>query len=61
MQQWLREAVGIGVINSFELLVLQGTVENLDALKTVERDIVNQVCESKHPPTQGNLNILLGA
>ncbi|KAM7122024.1 LOW QUALITY PROTEIN: collagen alpha-4(VI) chain-like [Ciconia maguari] len=46
-------AVGIGIINSFELLLIAGdarrvfTVENFDVLKTIERSIVNQVCESE--------------
>ncbi|KAM9302499.1 collagen alpha-4(VI) chain-like [Morus bassanus] len=51
-------AVGIGIINSFELLLIAGdarrvfTVENFDTLKTIERSIVNQVCESKDLPNQ---------
>ncbi|KFV89229.1 Collagen alpha-4(VI) chain, partial [Fulmarus glacialis] len=51
-------AVGIGIINSSELLLIAGdarrvfTAQNFDALKTVERSIVNQVCESKDLPTQ---------
>ena len=52
-------AVGIEIINSFELFLISGdarrvfTVENLDALKTIERSIVSQVCESEHLPGQG--------
>ncbi|KAM6210861.1 LOW QUALITY PROTEIN: collagen alpha-4(VI) chain-like [Sarcoramphus papa] len=51
-------AIGIGIINSFELLLIAGdarrvfTVENLDALKAIARSIVNQVCESEHLPGQ---------
>ena len=52
-------AIGIGIINSFELLLIASdarrvfTVENLDALKAIKRSIVNQVCESEHLPGQG--------
>lgn len=59
-------AVGIGIINSFELLLIADdarrlfTVENFDELKSSERSIVNQVCESEHLPSQGNMNVLLG-
>ncbi|KAM6142961.1 LOW QUALITY PROTEIN: collagen alpha-6(VI) chain [Phoenicopterus ruber ruber] len=51
-------AVGIGIINSFELFLIAGdarrvfTVQNFDALKTTERSIVNQVCESEDLPSQ---------
>ncbi|KAM9646830.1 LOW QUALITY PROTEIN: collagen alpha-6(VI) chain [Morphnus guianensis] len=51
-------AVGIGIINFFELLLTAGdarrafAVENLDALKTIKRSIVNQVCESERLPGQ---------
>ncbi|XP_010221222.1 PREDICTED: collagen alpha-6(VI) chain [Tinamus guttatus] len=51
-------AVGIGTINSFELLRIAGgpkrvfTVENFDALKTIKRHIVEEVCESGDPPSK---------
>lgn len=52
-------AVGVGLINSFDLLRIAGdakrvfTVENFDALKTIKRTVVNELCEYKDIPTQG--------
>ncbi|NXA48113.1 CO6A6 protein, partial [Nothocercus julius] len=52
-------AVGIGTINSFELLRIAGsarrvfTVENFDVLKTIKRHIVEEVCESGDRPIKG--------
>ncbi|KAM8810908.1 collagen alpha-6(VI) chain [Eudromia elegans] len=51
-------AVGIGTINSFELLRIAGgasrvfTVESFDALKTIKRHIVEEVCESGDRPSK---------
>uniref|UniRef100_A0A8C7EDV7 VWFA domain-containing protein n=1 Tax=Nothoprocta perdicaria TaxID=30464 RepID=A0A8C7EDV7_NOTPE len=51
-------AVGVGTINSFELLRIAGdakrvfTVESFDALKTIKRHIVEEVCESGDRHTQ---------
>ncbi|XP_064361525.1 collagen alpha-6(VI) chain [Dromaius novaehollandiae] len=60
-------AVGIGIINSFELLRIAGdarrvfTVENFDALRTIKRNIVDEVCESGDPPSQDcNIDLSIG-
>ncbi|NXC46075.1 CO6A6 protein, partial [Penelope pileata] len=51
-------AVGVGIVNSFELLRIAGdasrvfTVENFDALKTIKRAIIDEVCEPKDLPAQ---------
>ncbi|KAM6282643.1 LOW QUALITY PROTEIN: collagen alpha-6(VI) chain [Porphyrio hochstetteri] len=50
-------AIGIGIINFSKLLIAVDsrrlfTVENLDALKTLERSVVNLIRESKHLPVQ---------
>ncbi|XP_062424459.1 collagen alpha-6(VI) chain-like [Rhea pennata] len=60
-------AVGIGIINNFELLRIAGdarrvfTVENFDALRTIKRNIVDEVCESGDSPSQDcNIDLSIG-
>uniref|UniRef100_A0A8B9DX88 Collagen alpha-6(VI) chain n=1 Tax=Anser cygnoides TaxID=8845 RepID=A0A8B9DX88_ANSCY len=60
-------AVGVGLINSFDLLRIAGdakrvfTVENFDALKTIKRTVVNELCEYKDIPTQDcNMDLSIG-
>ncbi|XP_067148283.1 collagen alpha-6(VI) chain-like [Apteryx mantelli] len=60
-------AVGIGIINSFELLRIAGdarkvfTVENFDALRAIKRSIVDEVCESGDSPSQDcNIDLSIG-
>ncbi|OXB68886.1 UNVERIFIED_CONTAM: hypothetical protein H355_003784 [Colinus virginianus] len=51
-------AVGVGIVNSFELLRIAGsarrvfTVENFDALKMVKSTIINEICEPEDPANQ---------
>ncbi|OXB65928.1 hypothetical protein ASZ78_002676 [Callipepla squamata] len=51
-------AVGVGIVNSFELLRIAGnarrvfTVENFDALKMVKSTIINEICEPEDPSNQ---------
>uniref|UniRef100_A0A8C3B5Q7 VWFA domain-containing protein n=1 Tax=Cairina moschata TaxID=8855 RepID=A0A8C3B5Q7_CAIMO len=51
-------AVGIGLINAFDLLRTAGdarrvfTVEDFDALKNIKRTVVDELCESKARPSE---------
>lgn len=51
-------AVGVGIVNSFELLRIAGdarrvfTVENFNALKTIKSTIINEICEPEDPASQ---------
>ncbi|XP_035174509.1 collagen alpha-6(VI) chain [Oxyura jamaicensis] len=60
-------AVGVGIINAFELLRIAGdakrvfTVENFDALKTIERSVVNELCECRDDPIPDcNMDLSIG-
>lgn len=52
-------AVGIGFLNSFELVRIAGsaqrvyTVENFEGLKAIEKKIVTDICEPGDMPSQG--------
>lgn len=52
-------AVGVGIVNSFELLRIAGdarrvfTVENFDALKTIRSTITSEICEPEDSANQG--------
>ncbi|XP_021243394.1 collagen alpha-6(VI) chain isoform X2 [Numida meleagris] len=59
-------AVGVGTVNSFELLRIAGdarrvfTVENFDALKTIKSTIINEICEPEDPANQDcNIDLAL--
>ncbi|KAJ1101693.1 hypothetical protein NDU88_006758 [Pleurodeles waltl] len=59
--------VGIGLLNSFELIQIAGTprnvytVESFSVLNTITRLIVSQICEPADPPSQDcNIDVTIG-
>uniref|UniRef100_A0A8C8RRD2 VWFA domain-containing protein n=1 Tax=Pelusios castaneus TaxID=367368 RepID=A0A8C8RRD2_9SAUR len=60
-------AIGIGIPNPFELLRIAGdaqrvfVLENFEVLKTIERKIVTEICESEDLPSQDcNIDVSVG-
>lgn len=59
--------IGIGLLNSFELIQIAGTpknvytVESFGVLDTITRRIVSQICEPADPPSQDcNIDVTIG-